>query len=304
MTSAPHPPPSPTPRRPSFFRRRPSSLKSFGSRRRIPKGVDTKIHPARLFLYFSLFTLPYGLSIVVLVAANVYAVPAIGDAAAFFASFEWTFSLWRYCFRMIDDGSQADSSAWAEVNYPTTTTCRTYSDLCASPNIHFWTKTDSSPGIPDTNVFCGAQWKTAVSLSLASAIAGAFAILFLVDNVLVWWNKSLWYHPGRHTSPKIRTVRRFFKALILISVALHFGLQMVSVFLIYDIQNNDKIRKPLAIQFHWGMWLGIVSWGADLLFLGLFCFFDRRLFFAVPVDADGQVITGRTADAYMETQAV
>ncbi|KAI8903926.1 hypothetical protein DFJ77DRAFT_481201 [Powellomyces hirtus] len=304
LTNAGRYPPPPatarTRRRGSSFLRRPSFLRgtSFQSLRRVPVGIKTKVDYARLFFYLSLFLLPYILALITLLAFPMYSAPSVTSARTDPARMEWTFGFFKYCYKVIDDGSNSKMDPL--VGYPQTEQCQSYTELCSGTGaVRFWTKFDPAPGTPDRTVFCGTKFRAAVGLEIAAVAAGAVAILSFLDNVLVWMNVSLWYHPSRHASTSVRTVRKLFKDLILLCVALHMLLQFAAVVLIFQIQNGGQVRWPTNLQFHYGMWLAGISWIADVLFLILFSCLNKLTFFAVPVYEDGEEATGSVASRFM-----
>ncbi|KAJ3005825.1 hypothetical protein HKX48_000439 [Thoreauomyces humboldtii] len=291
-----------SPRRPSLLRA--ASLFSVASLRRVPVGVKTRMDFRRLFFYLSLFLVPYILSLVTFLGMPVFQAPSVASARTDPGRLEWTFNYFNYCYRMVDDGSGSGSTD-PLVGYPSTQQCQSYVTLCAGTgSTRFWTKFDPAPGIPDRTAFCGVGFRTAVALEIAAAVSGAIAILSFIDNALVWANVSLWYHPARHRTAQVRTVRRAFRDVILLAVAGHMVFQCAAFSMLYKIQNGGSVRWPSSLQMHYGLWLSGLSWLGDFLFLVLFLFFDRLTFFAVPVYEDGVEATGSVASQYLRMNKV
>ncbi|KAJ3185627.1 hypothetical protein HDU87_000251 [Geranomyces variabilis] len=296
-------------RRPSMFRgtsfqglRRPSIFRGV-SFRRVPVGIKTKVDYVRLFFYLSLFLVPYVLACITLIAFPIYQAPSVTSARTEPGRLEWDFRLFKYCYAVIDDGGATNTDPL--VGYPSTQVCQSYSELCAgSGAVRFYTKFDPAPGTPDRTAFCGSRFRLAVGLEIGAAVAGAIAIVSFLDNILVWLNISLWYSPNRHQTRSVRTVRRAFKDVILICVALHMVLQCAAVVILFRIQNSNQVRWPTPLQFHAGFFLATASWIADGLFLILFMLFDKMTFFAVPVYEDGEEATGSIAYSYMRRNNV
>ncbi|KAI9100650.1 hypothetical protein DFS34DRAFT_495699 [Phlyctochytrium arcticum] len=358
--------PAPPPNRPSIaFSLR--SIRSVSSRinlprrlssRRIPVGVQTRVSATRLLFYLFLFLPAYILSVLSFTSFHVFAVEGALDLRSVTAQLQWRFGYSEYCVRMIDDGARPLDDIGPQVNYPWDWTCTSYKDLCQSGDVKFMTKTDPTPSIPDVQFFCSTTWKTVYWMQILVIVEGALAVLWLLENVMVWLNLSFWFRPnGRPIHHKrrshqpapstsstvapnmttttsihndnpslpmtskdividhppvldteshpanpatVRRVRHSLKALVLLCVLFHLLLQMASFAILFFTQRNKSIKYPTPIQFHAGMYLSIVSWAADGLFLIIYWFCSKYLFFSVPVYADGQVAQGRRAVEFLQ----
>ncbi|KAJ3117681.1 hypothetical protein HDU96_005966 [Phlyctochytrium bullatum] len=158
--------------------------------------------------------------------------------------------------------------------------CISYEKLCSA--VRYQTQFDAGPFIDKE--FCGSRFKTAMALEIIAAAVGTVVVILLIDNALVWLNRSCWYHPKRHLVSEVDCVRRTFKVVVILNVFSHGALQAFAMGILFDLQRN-RITWPTGLDFHWGIFVQGISWAADILFILLFLFFDRLTFF-VNVDWD------------------
>ncbi|KAJ3201586.1 hypothetical protein HDU67_001203 [Dinochytrium kinnereticum] len=152
--------------------------------------------------------------------------------------------------------------------------CWTYKKICEG--VRFQTSFDPGP-VVDLE-FCGPRWRTAVAMEIIAAALGTLVILLLIDNALVWLNRSCWYHPKRHLVSEVDCVRRTFKVVVILTVLGHGAFQAFAMGILFDLQRH-RIKWPTGLDFHWGIFLQGISWVADVVFVLLFLFFDRLTFF-------------------------
>ncbi|KAI8847563.1 hypothetical protein BC829DRAFT_396161 [Chytridium lagenaria] len=114
--------------------------------------------------------------------------------------------------------------------------------------------TSFDPGPLIDEEFCGPRWYIIIAAAL-----GTLVILLLLDNALVWLNRSCWYHPKRHLVSEVDFIRRTFKAVVILTVLSHGALQAFAMGILFDLQRHQL--------------------GCGCVFVALFLFFDRLTFF-------------------------
>ncbi|KAL2912931.1 hypothetical protein HK105_207602 [Polyrhizophydium stewartii] len=241
----------------------------------------TVTHHPRVFAFLALFVIPYAISVATVIMRDVYSA-SIGPSVEYdSASMDFHFGFFAFAMRMTDPGP--DSSATL-ATYPTDWTVFSYKDMC--DGVRFSTKFD--PGqLVDPSVFCSRLWMTIQISQVAAVGCGALAILLLLENMLVWSGYSLWFRPSVHKNSHVRIVRKWFKVQINVAVFSHAALQVFASALVVSVHQQRLVRWPRGIQYNLAMWLAIISWGADLLFVLLFFCFDYLTFFHVSASDDG-----------------
>ncbi|KAJ3415360.1 hypothetical protein HDV05_005097 [Chytridiales sp. JEL 0842] len=225
-----------------------------------PTHASTPIHYPRVFLYLSLFLLPFALSITVLATNAIWKatvpVTPLGNRGL-----ETFIGLDKICV-----GSYIGDS------------CVTLSDFCPAT-------TDGERlmrGVSEA--VCGSERKAAWVFAILGIVAGCISILSFVDNLLVWNNLSFWYHPNRHTVTEVRRVRIYFQEVILSFAALHFLFLLISVSLAAHLRGKmfaDEMSGGVA-ELSWTFWVAVGAVVVDVVYVVLFIFMDQYTFFAVP----------------------
>ncbi|KAJ3103569.1 hypothetical protein HDU97_009989 [Phlyctochytrium planicorne] len=220
------------------------------------------------------------LGLVTLVTRDVYSAVGVRDfrLAGLSASQDYLFGFFEVCTFPTPGADPPDITIPGQIN--TEMVCMTYAKACG--DVRFQTVYDPGPFIDPE--FCGSKWKTAVVLQVIAAIIGTLVVLLLIDNALVWLNRSCWYHPKRHLVSEVDMVRRTFKVIVILFVLAHGSLQAFAMGILFDLQRHH-IKWPTSLDFHWGIFLQGISWVGDIIFILLFLFFDRLTFF-VNVDWD------------------
>ncbi|KAJ3146411.1 hypothetical protein HK101_002334, partial [Irineochytrium annulatum] len=256
--------------------RRPGSVRSraFTLKSSLPPGVRTTLHVPRLLFFVSIFVVPYALGLIPLINRTVFSAVGVRDyrIGLLTATQDYFFGFFDMCTSPTPGTAAPDQTIPGAIS--TSQVCQTYHQICST--IRFQENYDGGPFIDPE--FCGPRWKAAVALQIISAICGTVVILILIDNSLVWLNRSCWYHPKRHLQSEVDCVRRLFKALIILGVLSHGASQAGSMAILLDLQRS-RIRWPTGLDFQFGILVQGVSWVADVAFVILFLFFDRLTFF-------------------------
>ncbi|KAJ3327930.1 hypothetical protein HDU76_010875 [Blyttiomyces sp. JEL0837] len=223
-----------------------------------PQHAATPVHYPRVFLYFALFFLPLVLSITLLASNSVWHA-TIDQGSPEFVGIEAFVGLTKLCV-----GS-------------TTQDCVSLKDVCNDIKSGL-----AGEGLPYNigDALCGDERKTALAFIILAIIAGAVAIVSYVDNLLVWSNHSLWYHPHDHTVKEVRKVRIYFQEAILIFASLHLLFMVIAVSIITHLRG--QVLSPMHVELYWGLYMGVGAIVLDICFVGLFYFFDRLTFFSMP----------------------
>ncbi|RKO83662.1 hypothetical protein BDK51DRAFT_49781 [Blyttiomyces helicus] len=219
----------------------------------------TRIHYPRLFLYITLFLLPYILSVASLASHSIYHEPVNPTMPQMFP--DTNLGYWRVC-----------PGANSCIDY------NTYCDIVSRVNAAAF---PSPPPVFDG--FCNANFKAARGLATTAVILGFFVFLALVDNILVWRGASFWYHPSRHTVSDVREVRHAFKEIILTCAILHILAQTIALGLL----GSSSALGPGGPDV--GLWLGVASLAFSATWVICFFFFDKKTFFHLPVGSNQDI---------------
>jgi hypothetical protein len=109
-----------------------------------------------------------------------------------------------------------------------------------------------------------------------------------MDNLLVWNNMSFWYKPKDHTTTQVNKVRIYFQECILGFASLHAAFLIASISLIVVLKikltntNTTTTIGPVDVELSWAFFVGVVAVVVDVVYVGLFIFFDQYTFFTVP----------------------
>ncbi|KAI8913351.1 hypothetical protein EDD86DRAFT_104467 [Gorgonomyces haynaldii] len=227
----------------------------------------------RLFFYLSMFLVPYSLSVATAILNVLYV--SIGSRAVQWnmAALSFKFGLFSFSYQMIDSGPDPISTQ----TYPIQWNTVQYRDLCNT--IHYSSPTES-PFLVDPSLFCSHKWTLFQIFFISALVSGALGILFFLENILVWRNKSHIYHPNKHINGNVRRVRKFFKRIVLLFVLGHLALLIsaLSIIVLY----KDAIRWPYNLDLYYGFWLMGAACVGDSLFLILYAIFNFLTFFHVP----------------------
>ena len=156
----------------------------------------------------------------------------------------------------------------------------TYWKYCAQAPF----KTRFSNGeIIDYEFFCnGSIWKIVQYVQGFAILAGCIFIFGVFDNLLVWQGLSKWYLPAKNPNSSVRKVRKFFKIVIQFTVLIHFILQLIVLYIIYNTYTENLIKQPDGFQLNIGFYGSLASCLLDIIFLAFFTYSDQLIFFHQP----------------------
>ncbi|KAJ3257026.1 hypothetical protein HK103_005010 [Boothiomyces macroporosus] len=186
------------------------------------------------------------------------------------ATFDYSFGLFSFSYRMTDDGGDAVNSA-----YPTEWQVVSYKDACSTINF----ATDSSNGqMIDISFFCNSRspWQMVTPFMVFAIILGTLALGLLIANGIAFGTFHLW--SNKCPCANRFCLRRFFKSTILMCVLLHFVFQLSVVLISGGIVFFNLVSFPTHLSFGIGTFISVYSLFNDLFFMIMFVLMYDNMF--------------------------
>ncbi|KAI8895778.1 hypothetical protein BC833DRAFT_567194 [Globomyces pollinis-pini] len=253
------------------------SWKTTFTHKTISPQTKLSIHYPRLIFYHILFSIPFLISVCLLFLQDIYHVISYHSIQTLNSAFDYNFGTFFFSYRLVESPENLKS---IESIYSTDWTTQSYFTYCRQ--INFQTRFSDGPLI-DLDFFCNSyNWTTVQMFQTGAVICGILYTIILLDNIRVWNGYSILFKKLDMGHKAYDRLRRVFKVFIWLCVAGHLFLQISSILLIFRIKYYQLIQTPQHLLYSYGVFFAFVSMFFDVIFLCLFPFFDKLIFFHYP----------------------